>query len=94
MSFFVSKMADKMKLPLRNCIHIELSTLKQNHKTLDHIIHNCFQFLEQNILLKFQIGIFRVHVYFPVFDNELWEIFVFAYVDMTFRIIMSAMSNS
>lgn len=55
---------------------IEPSMLKQNHKTLDPIIFVVSNFLGTEYIVEISFGNISVHVYFPVFDNELWEMYV------------------
>lgn len=55
---------------------IEPSMLKQNHKTLDPIIFVVSNFLGTEYVVEISFRNISVHVYFPVFDNELWEMFV------------------
>lgn len=57
---------------------LELSMLKQNHKTFDpsiFVVSNIFgtEYIVEILCRNISV---HVHVYFPVFDNELWEMFV------------------
>lgn len=71
---------------------IELSMLKQNHKTLDPSIFVVPIFLEQNILLKFYVGISVYMCIFLYLTMSYGKCLYLHNVDMTFRIIMLILS--
>lgn len=55
---------------------LELSMLKQNHKTLDPSIFVVSNIFGTEYIVEILCRNISVHVNFPVFDNELWEMFV------------------
>lgn len=55
---------------------LELSMLKQNLKTLDPSIFVVSNIFGTEYIVEILCRNISVHVYFPVFDNELWEMFV------------------
>lgn len=91
-SFSVLKMAEKMKLPLWNCIHLNWVCWSKIIRLWIPVFLLFPIFLEQNILLKFYVGISVYMCIFLYLTMSYGKCLYLHNVDMTFRIIMLILS--